>query len=151
VNPDPNGVTGYSNGKGGQYVYGFRVPLLVISKYARPGYISGPCQNGSCQNDKQPYIHDFGSILRFIETVFGIPGHIDDANHYDYADAQAPDATPTCPVSLCPYALSDFFDFTHQNSFQAIKHPKYKADYFIDYYANGNQPDDPDDDVIDND
>jgi phospholipase C len=147
VNPDPL-QTGYSNHTAGQYVYGFRVPLLVISKYARPRYISGPCQNGSCQNYKQPYIHDFGSILRFTEKVFGL-GQIDDKNNYDYADAQAPDAPPTC--TTCLYSLADFFDFTHQNTFQPILHPKYNADYFIDYYANGNQPDDPDDDVIDND
>jgi phospholipase C len=144
VNPDLNGITGYSNGKGGQYVYGFRVPLLVISKYAKPGYISGACQSGSCQNYKQPYIHDFGSILRFTEKVFGL-GQIDEKNNFDYADAQAPDAPPTCVT--CSYSLSDFFDFTHQNAFQPILHPKYNATWFLHYYSNGNQPEDPDSDA----
>jgi phospholipase C len=40
----------------GDYQYGFRVPLLVVSAYTPPGYI----------NNAQ---HDFGSILRFIEGV----------------------------------------------------------------------------------
>jgi hypothetical protein len=38
-------------------VYGFRVPLIVISPYVRPAYISH-------------VNHDFGSILNFIEQVF---------------------------------------------------------------------------------
>jgi len=58
----------------------------------------------------------------------------------------APDATPTCP-QICPYALSDFFDFTHQNSFQPVLHPKYNATWFLNYYSNGNQPEDPDSDA----
>lgn len=43
----------------GDYQYGFRVPLVVISAYTPAGYID---------NDR----HDFGSILRFIEHNFGI-------------------------------------------------------------------------------
>ncbi len=43
----------------GDYQYGFRVPLVVISAYTLPGYID---------NER----HDFGSILRFIEHNFGI-------------------------------------------------------------------------------
>jgi phospholipase C len=42
----------------GDYQYGFRVPLLVVSAYTPPSYI----------NNAQ---HDFGSILRFIEHNFG--------------------------------------------------------------------------------
>jgi hypothetical protein len=40
----------------GDYQYGFRVPLLVISAYTPAGYI-----------DNSPY--DFGSILRMIEGI----------------------------------------------------------------------------------
>ena len=40
------------------YMYGFRVPLIVISKYARPGV--------------SHVTHDFGSILTFIEHNFGL-------------------------------------------------------------------------------
>jgi phospholipase C len=43
----------------GDYQYGFRVPLVVISAYTPKGYVD---------NRR----HDFGSILRFIERNFGI-------------------------------------------------------------------------------
>lgn len=42
------------------YEYGFRVPLIVVSPYAKPGYISH-------------VTHDFGSLLKFIENNFGLP------------------------------------------------------------------------------
>ncbi len=54
---------------GSGYVYGFRVPLIVISPYAKPAYISH-------------MNHDFGSILNFIEQVFRL-------HSLGYADAYA--------------------------------------------------------------
>jgi len=60
---------------GSGYVYGFRVPLLVISPYAKAGYISH-------------VTHDFGSILNFIEQNFRLPS-------LGYADAHA-DALSDC-------------------------------------------------------
>jgi phospholipase C len=54
---------------GSGYVYGFRVPLIVVSRYAKPAYISH-------------VNHDFGSILNFAEQVFGLPS-------LGYADARA--------------------------------------------------------------
>jgi phospholipase C len=45
---------------GGDYQYGFRVPLLVVSAYTPAGLI----------NNKR---HDFGSILKFIEHNFSLP------------------------------------------------------------------------------
>jgi len=66
----------------GYYEYGFRVPLLVVSAYTAKGYVS----------QKQ---HDFGSILRFVETVFDL-GRIPPG---DFVDARADD-------------LDDFFDFS---------------------------------------
>jgi phospholipase C len=53
------------------YEYGFRVPLIVVSPYAKAGYISH-------------VTHDFGSILKFIEKNFGLPS-------LGYADAPADD------------------------------------------------------------
>jgi phospholipase C len=54
------------------YVYGFRVPLIVISPYiAKRGYISH-------------VNHDFGSILKFIEAKYNLPS-------LGYADANALD------------------------------------------------------------
>jgi phospholipase C len=66
----------------GYYQLGFRVPLLVVSPYTPAGYVS----------NKQ---HDFGSILRFVETVFGL-GRIPPGT---FADARADD-------------LMDFFNFS---------------------------------------
>jgi phospholipase C len=68
--PPPKVVNdGTSWGSG--YVYGFRVPLLVVSPYAKAGYVS-------------QVTHDFGSILHFIEGSFGLPS-------LGYADARADD------------------------------------------------------------
>jgi phospholipase C len=53
------------------YIYGFRVPLIVISPYAKPGYISH-------------VQHDFGSILNLIEETYGL-------GSLGYADALADD------------------------------------------------------------
>ncbi len=47
------------DGPQGDYQYGFRVPLLVVSAYTPRRYINN-------------FRHDFGSILRFIEGNFGI-------------------------------------------------------------------------------
>jgi phospholipase C len=42
------------------YELGFRVPLIVISPYVRPSYVSHAA-------------HEFGSILKFVEKVFELP------------------------------------------------------------------------------
>jgi phospholipase C len=55
------------------YEYGFRVPLIAISPYAKPKYISHQ-------------YNDFGSILKFIEETFSLP-EIDPA--VGYADSYA--------------------------------------------------------------
>jgi phospholipase C len=53
------------------YEYGFRVPLIVVSPYAKAAYVSHTT-------------HDFGSILKFIEKTYGLPS-------LGYADAPADD------------------------------------------------------------
>jgi phospholipase C len=58
---------------------GFRVPLIVVSPYARHGYVSH-------------VQHEFGSIVHFTETTFGLPS-------LGTADARAD-------------SLQDCFDFT---------------------------------------
>ncbi len=65
---------------GSGYVYGFRVPMLVISPYIQPGYVSHAT-------------HDFGSILKYIETNYNLPS-------LGVADAYADD-------------LSDFFHLSN--------------------------------------
>jgi len=62
---------------GAGYTYGFRVPLLVVSAYTKPGEVSNE-------------VLDFGSILAFIEKNFGLgfigPGT---SRFTQYADYQA--------------------------------------------------------------
>ncbi|MBD5655921.1 MAG: hypothetical protein IAI50_12185 [Candidatus Eremiobacteraeota bacterium] len=53
------------------YEYGLRVPLIVVSPYAKRGYVSH-------------VTHDFGSILKFSEKTFGL-------GSLGYADAVADD------------------------------------------------------------
>jgi phospholipase C len=146
VNPDPIHL-GYSDGSGYNYVYGFRVPLLVVSAYSPPqppgqGYVSGAWTGGlqptSCTTPQ--YCHDFGSILNFIEFVFGKGGvplgpiSVSPA----YADSLAQDAT--CG-SACPYALSDFFNFSQAASgFTQISAP-HDANFFLNYTGQSQPPD----------
>lgn len=94
---------------GSGYAYGFRVPLIVISPYAKPGYISH-------------VQHDFGSILKYIETTFNLPT-------IGYADVQADD-------------LSDCFDFSQPpNPFQTIQ-SALDASFFIHDKRPVTPPDD---------
>lgn len=86
------GKGGYTNGTGEQYVYGFRVPLLVVSEWVK----SDSGLGGHISNVD----HDFGSILSFIEQTYGITSNVYPA--YEYADFFAPDN---------PSPLSDFFCF----------------------------------------
>jgi len=66
--PPPRVISdGSSWGSG--YVYGFRVPLIVVSPYAKAGYVSHT-------------VHDFGSILNLIEQNFQLAS-------LGYADAHA--------------------------------------------------------------
>jgi phospholipase C len=53
------------------YEYGFRVPLIVVSPYAKAAYISH-------------VTHDFGSVLKYIEETFGL-------SSLGYADVDADD------------------------------------------------------------
>jgi len=65
------------------YEYGFRVPLIVISPYAKAGYVSHQ-------------MSDFGSILKFIEETFSLTTTIGESAGVEYADS---------------YALGDLSDF----------------------------------------
>ena len=67
---------------GSGYAYGFRVPLIVISPYAKAGYISH-------------VTHDFGSILNFTEKTFGL-------SSLGYADAYADDLSDCFDFSQTP-------------------------------------------------
>jgi phospholipase C len=94
---------------GSGYVYGFRVPLIVVSPYAKSAYISH-------------ITHDFGSVLKFIETTFNLPS-------LGYADAAADD-------------LSDCFNLAQTPlTFQVIPAPLDAAHFINDKRP----PSDPDD------
>jgi phospholipase C len=95
------------------YEYGLRVPLIVISPYAKPAYISH-------------VNHDFGSILKFVETVFDL-GEIDPS--VGYADSRSDD-------------LSDCFNFSQTPLvFTPISAAK-GADYFLNDKSPPTPPDD---------
>lgn len=73
---------------------GFRVPMLVISPYAKQGFIF-----------KQQA--EFSSVLRFIEEDFSLPNLTDrDLKANDMMDAfdftQSPRTLPTLPLRNCP-------------------------------------------------
>jgi len=70
---------------GSGYVYGFRVPLIVVSPYAKAGYISH-------------VNHDFGSILNLIEKTFGLPS-------LGYADARADDLSDCFNLNQTPISF----------------------------------------------
>jgi phospholipase C len=95
------------------YEYGLRVPLIVVSPYAKPAYISH-------------VTHDFGSILKFVEATFKLPT-IDPA--VGYADSRSDD-------------LSDCFDFNQTPLlFSTIPAPL-DANYFLNDESPATPPDD---------
>jgi len=103
------------------YNYGFRVPLVVISAYTKPGYVS------------KVKGRDFGSILRMIEGVFLGVGN---EGTLQFADARATDD------------LRDFFTATQQPFGTTIQSVQ-DINYFLTLPApkNGaNEPMAPDND-----
>jgi len=97
----------------GDYQYGFRVPLMFVSAYTPAGYID---------NSR----HDFGSMIRFVESNFGItPGIL------TFADARASDS------------LSGFFNLNSTpRPFVSIP-ARLSAHFFLN---DNSAPEDPDDD-----
>jgi phospholipase C len=91
------------------YELGFRVPMIVISPYARVGYIS----------HKQ---HEFGSILKFAEEVFGF-------GSLGTTDVRADD-------------LSDCFNFARTPRKFKIIPAKLPASYFLNQPPSNENPDD---------
>jgi phospholipase C len=95
---------------GSGYVYGFRVPLIVVSPYAKAATIDHTT-------------HDFGSVLKFIETTFNLPS-------LNYADAPADDLSSCFIMTQTPI------------TFQTIPAPLDAAHFINDK----SPPTDPDDD-----
>jgi hypothetical protein len=145
----PKWQCNYPNSWGCGYVYGFRVPFLVVSEYTGTsssggGYVSGPCGTGfsPCPNKTAAFQHDFGSILEF--TEFNFSPSLTYIAKPQYADYNAIDLSPTNT------SLSDFFPlYTGPNSKGRpfVKIPvTFTADFFQNWYASGNNPTGPDTD-----
>jgi hypothetical protein len=100
----------------GDYQYGFRVPLIVVSAYTNRGYVD----NGR---------HDFGSILRFIEHNFASLGLSE--GELGFADSRA------------TTDLTAFFHLKHApRPFTTVAAPK-SAAFFIN---DPRPPEPPDND-----
>jgi phospholipase C len=73
--------------------YGIRVPMVIVSPYAKPGYVD--------RTDAS-----FASILAFTERVLGLsPLSTLDANAYDYANAFAFSEAARVPIPLPAHAV----------------------------------------------
>jgi hypothetical protein len=140
----PFNVVNNGSSWGSSYVYGFRVPLLVVSKWTSQGWVDGalpPYGPGETPATE----HDFGSILLFIEKNFGLSAIAPPP--YTYADSNAPDGgSPLGP-------LGNFFTNPSPRTFQPIPLPAlyygFDANYFANY-TDGNPPADPDNDASQN-
>jgi phospholipase C len=72
---------------------GFRVPVIVVSPYAKRGYVSHQ-------------VHEFSGFLRYTEEVFGLPSlRTRDMNTDDFADCFDYSQTPI-PYSVIPVTYS---------------------------------------------
>jgi phospholipase C len=108
-----------------QYELGFRVPLLVVSPYTPAGFVSCPAPvDPNCK------YADFGSILRFVESNFGLPFIA--PFPLQYADQQAKPMDP------------GFFGLPKARQFEPIPNLSYDSTFFTTNQVNPNL--DPDDD-----
>jgi phospholipase C len=94
------------------YELGFRVPLVVISPYAKQGYVSH-------------VQHEFGSILKFTEETFGLPS-------MGTTDSRADD------LSDC----FNFGYPTHRHKFKPIRAKYSRAYFLHQPPSNANPDDD---------
>jgi phospholipase C len=90
------------------YEYGFRVPLIVVSPYAKRGYVSH-------------VTHDFGSVLKFIEEVFKLPS-------LGYADARADDLSDCFDLTQVPPTFKPIAAAIKAQSFLSDKRPPLPPD-----------------------
>jgi len=88
---------------GSGYVYGFRVPLIIVSPYAKPAYISH-------------VTHDFGSILHFVEATYHLPS-------LGYADSAADDLSDCFNLTQRPLSFQTFPAALQASDFLSDKRP----------------------------
>jgi phospholipase C len=95
---------------------GIRVPCIIISPYAKRGYVSHT-------------VYEFGSILKFIEEAFALPSLESLGRGSGYSDTRA-------------YSISDSFDFKQKpGPFDPIAAP-YARSYFLSRRPSMRPPDD---------
>jgi phospholipase C len=95
---------------------GERVPCIIISPYARTGYVSDT-----------PY--EFGSVLKFVEEVFGLPHLSSLGSGGGYTDERA-------------YSISNVFDFKRKaRRFRPIG-TRYSRAFFLSQRPSTRPPDD---------
>jgi phospholipase C len=88
----------------GGYGYGFRVPCLIVSPYAKSNVTSHT-------------LYNFGSILRFVEETFSLPSLSSQGYGFAFSDSTS-------------NSLSDAFDFEQRpRAFRRIP-AKYPASFF---------------------
>jgi phospholipase C len=90
------------------YEYGFRVPLIVVSPYAKAAYISHTT-------------HDFGSMLKFIEKTYNLPS-------LGYADASADDLSDCFDFSQTPLTFHTILAPLGEDYFLNDKRPPVDPD-----------------------
>lgn len=90
------------------YEYGFRVPLIVVSPYAKRAYVSH-------------VTHDFGSVLKFIEEVFKLPS-------LGYADARSDDLSDCFDLTQVPLSFKTIAARIKAQSFLSDKRPPLPPD-----------------------
>jgi phospholipase C len=72
---------------------GIRVPMVIVSPYARPGYTDSN-------------VASFASIQAFVEHIFGLaPMSTQDAIAYDYMDSFDFRQQPLSPIALRQHPL----------------------------------------------
>lgn len=121
------------NGWGCGYVYGFRVPLLVVSEYTPAEYVSGALPSPGAQY----FQHDFGSILAFTEKNFTNQGYNLPPiapTGFTYSDQNTLDAVYINNQKVVP--LWDFFLASKPRPFTYINplSPEHTASFFESYY-----------------
>jgi phospholipase C len=117
------------NGWGCGYVYGFRVPLLVVSEYTPPNTVSGAISGPPTYPPPKEWTHDFGSILAFAENNFQLPPIA--PSGYTYADQNSLDTNGGAYVPLWEFFLANpARGFTNI----APTASTFDANYFMNYY-----------------
>ena len=104
----PSSIVNDGTSWGSGYVYGFRVPLIVVSPYAKAGYISH-------------VNHDFGSILNLVEKTFSLPS-------LGYADAHADDLSDCFDFNQTPLQFKTINAAHNAEYFLHDKSPRFDPD-----------------------